>query len=283
MAADYTVAEMKVNFDRLNAKRAADGKAALVVQPDGLHVDLGNGALGTYVKRNKKDGTPFAKFSIVEGAPDAYLNRIHTPKGQRQMGKPLSREKAVDAFNRYYRRRDYKSPGDRQAAITRDMNYSPSRKGVRDPSRIWDTTRYLRNPGPLDYPGVDAGPQLSKSKGNTGALAAWRAQNPKGSATLKHYKKSAAHPDGTRRSKRQVLTEIKRRSKTKNQAGGSPNGSEDEECVSQSTSESESVSSSEVTVDQQPAEEASQSGGRAVSLKTAVRLLRNYYSNRYQK
>ena len=281
MAADYSVAEMKVNFDRLNAKRAADGKLALVVQPDGLHVALENGALGTYVKRVKKDGTPYAKFSIVEGAPTAYLNRIHTPKGQRQMGKPLSREKAVDAFNRYYRRRDYKSPGDRQAAITRDMHYSPSRKGVLDPSRIWESTRYLRNPGELDYPGVDAGPQLSKSKGNTAALAAWRAQNPKGSATLKHYKKSAAHPDGTRRSKRQARTQINRRSKTKNQAGGeSPEDSED--CVSEEvTSESQSVSSDDV-VTEAPAE-SSQAGGRAVSLKTAVRLLRNYYSNRYQQ
>jgi hypothetical protein len=272
--ADFTQPELRALLDKLNAKRAARGDKPLEMAADGVHVTLDNGALATWTKSVNKAGAQYAKWVIATGAPSEYLARVRTPKGQQQQGKPVPMEEAAAAFNRYYNRRDYKSPALRKAAIERDKKYSPSRKGVKDMTRIKATTRFTKNPAKFDYPGLDDGPLLSKSRGNTGALAAWRAKNPKGSASLKYYKKTKKNPNPAqvRRSRRQVQREIKR------QAGGE--GSEDEQSVSSNSSTEETV---EEVQQQQQAEPVEQTGGRAVSLKTAVRLLRNYYSNRYQQ
>lgn len=274
--ADFTQPELKALLDKLNANRAKRDppQAPLKMEADGVHVALENGALATWEPRVNNAGARYAKWIIVQGAPKTYLDKVRTPKGQKQQGKPLSREQAVEAFNRYYARRDYKTDAARQAAMKHDMEYSPSHKGVVDKDRIFSSTRYLRNPGKFDYPGVDDGPKISKNsgRGNPAALAAWRAAHPKGSPELKHFKKSKKNPDGTRRSKRQVLTEIRRRPKKSKQAGGEWS----EESSQQSSSEESSQQSEQ-------SQQQTQEGGRAVSLKTAVRLLRNYYSNRYQQ
>ena len=178
-------------------------------------VTLANGAQGTY--RN-------GRWVLVKGADAAYMNRIRASRGK----KPLSQKSAQRAFNRYYKQRDYKTERARKAAVSRDKNFSP-----RNAARVTDTTRYLRNPGRLDYPGIDAGERRSANKGNYAAgLEAWRAAHPKGSPQAKI----------SRRSGKAVRRSIKR--------GGSRRQQE-------------------------------QQGGRAVSLKTAVKLLRSYYSQRY--
>jgi len=296
-AKEFTQAELSALLKKLNDARSKRNppQAALKMEADGVHVALENGALATWEPAvSEKTGKSYAKWVIVQGAPKSYLDRVRTPKGQKQQGKPLSLEKATKAFNQYYARRDYKSDAAMDAAIKRDMEYSPSHKGQVDKDRIWKSTRYLRNPGKLDYPGLDDGAKISKNsgKGNPAALAKWRAAHPKGSPELKHFKKSKKNPDGTRRSKRQVLTQIKRRPRKSKRAQAGGEGSEEE--LSQSSEGSSQQSGgewSEEELSQSSSQESSvsseqqqqQTGGRAVSLKTAVRLLRNYYSNRYQK
>jgi len=160
-------------------------------------VTLANGAQGTYVN---------GKWRIVKGASAAQLSAARSLRGS----KKLSQASAKRAFERYYKQRSYKSDRSRKAARSRDLSSRP-----KSDKKITDTTRYLRNPGRLDYPGVDVGERVSAARGNAAALAAARGK--------------ARSP---RRSAKMVRKQVHR-------------------------------------------------GGRAVSLKTAVKLLRSYYSQRY--
>lgn len=197
----------------LSAEEKARAKAGEVIT-------LANGAQGTYVN---------GKWRIVKGANGDYMNQIRASRGT----KKLSPEAAQRAFNRYYKQRDYKTEGSRKAAITRDMHFSPN-----SAARITDTTRYLRNPGKLDYPGLDAGERKSKNSPNATYLEEYWEKVRNG---------EIERPK--RRSGKMVRRSIKR--KSKQQSGG------------------------------RRQQQQQQQGGRAVSLKTAVKLLRSYYSQRY--
>jgi hypothetical protein len=107
---------------------------------------------------------------------------------RKRVYKALSKSKAQKAFNDYYANRDYSSETRRNAAMKRDLNSSP-----RNASKIVKDERYLLNPGRYDYPGVDAGPNVSKYSGNLSAL-----------------KLAHKAPRSGRRSHSQVLKEIKR-------------------------------------------------------------------------
>ena len=108
---------------------------------------------------------------------------------RKRVYKTISKSKAQKAFKEYYANRDYSSETRRNAAIKRDLNSSP-----RNASKyIVTDERYLLNPGRYDFPGVDAGPNVSKYSGNLAAL-----------------KLAHKAPRSGRRSHSQVLKEIKR-------------------------------------------------------------------------
>ena len=270
--ADFSAAQIEKLLEDLNERRSKDGERKLELEADGVHVRLENGALATWEPATSKLGKKYARWTIKQGAPDEYLARVRTPKGQHQQGKPLSKEDAEKAFNRYYARRDYASDRARKAAITRDVNYSPAHDGKVDQLRVWESTRYLRNPGSNDYPGVDAGEKLSKATGNTRALEEWRRDHPKGSESLKG--KSRRSHQNILRNVRHASEEEKRRAKEYR---------ESRKVSKKGKGKREDEREEELLPN--PGKEGGngQQGGRAVSLKTAVRLLRNYYSNRYQQ
>lgn len=98
-----------------------------------------NGSIGVFFN----DG----KFRFVSGSTSLVPRR----KGSKVTYPKLSPRAAKIAFGKYYRKRSYKSPKSRKAAITRDL--CGSNKPVRSDSR------YRRSPQHYDYPGLDDGSQ----------------------------------------------------------------------------------------------------------------------------
>ena len=146
----------------LNSKRRQAKKKSLE-RYDKNQVRMSNGALAGYRKVVSKSGKVGYKFVIThpvsakKGLRKSYMKKISSRRGK----VALSRKSALRAFSRYYRNRDYKTDADRKRAMSRDLHYRPndSRKIVRNKS-----TRYLRNPGKLDYPGVDTGRKKMPSR-----------------------------------------------------------------------------------------------------------------------
>jgi len=109
---------------------------------------LANGAVAGYVM---KDGKKV--WRIVSGASPQYLDSIRQPGAPR---KALSQKAAQRAFNKYWKTRVASAgPNKNQAraykaAWARDINYGR-------PSGLRTTTAYKRNPGRLEYQGVDFG------------------------------------------------------------------------------------------------------------------------------
>ena len=146
----------------LNSKRRQAKKKSLV-RYDKNQVRMSNGALAGYRKVVSKSGKVGYKFVIThpvsskKGLRKSYMKKISSRRGK----VALSRKSALRAFSRYYRNRDYKTEADRKRAMSRDLHYRP-----RDSRKIVHTksSRYLRNPGKLDYPGVDAGRKKMPSR-----------------------------------------------------------------------------------------------------------------------
>lgn len=146
----------------LNSKRRKAKKTSLK-RYDRNQVRMSNGALAGYRKVVSKSGKVGYKFVITHPVSSnkairkSYMKKISSRRGK----VALSRKSALRAFSRYYRNRDYKTEADRKRAMSRDLHYRPrnSKKIVTNKS-----TRYLRNPGKLDYPGVDDGRKKMPSR-----------------------------------------------------------------------------------------------------------------------
>jgi hypothetical protein len=141
---------------------------------------------------SKSSSNSKASASPVKAPRKSKITKASTSKprvSRKRVYKALSKSKAKQAFKEYYANRDYSSDSRRNAAMKRDLNSSPrnaSKYLVKD-------DRYLLSPGRYDYPGVDAGPNVSKYSGNLAAL-----------------KLARKAPRSGRRSHSQVLKEIKR-------------------------------------------------------------------------
>jgi len=344
----------------VNDKRKAEGKAPFAVSADRKTFVLKNNAEAGYVAatRTEKDENgkevqvPAKKWVIVKGSikPGEKLNR--TGKGSRTAAaKPITLDQAERAFNRYYKARQYSSPGRRAAAMSYDMRHSP-----KDESKVVTDNRYLRNPRVFDYKGFDDGPLKSSAPGRDVAEMRALGQSRRGQKVLRYknkesrravkkpseteaqykarladnaakasaaYKASQANEVAHRarldeqnekaKERRASLKQIeadkeKRRlarlqalRAKKGQAGGSPSSSSSDSSSSShsshSSSSSDSSSSSQSSnsssnssnggrqqkQQKQQKQQQRQDGGRAVSLKTAVRLLRSYYNNKYNQ
>ena len=263
----------------LNEKRRKADKPA-VKQVDAKTIELDNGYFAGYEAYvHPKTGKAYNRFVIL-GAPfakgsegaKAHMKSLRSKRSQ----KKLSPEAATRAFNRYYRGRDYAGEGTRKAAMTRDAHYSSK--------VVTDTTRYLRNPGKLDYPGLDAGPKVPSRRGkdapfaSAAALRSWREAHPKGSYKL------------SRRSGKQVRKSIKsKKSPEERRASYEKHRSSFSERMKPYRKEAAKKAAATRAAKKamkggdwdEESDDEVQEGGRAVSLKTAVRLLRNYYSSKY--
>lgn len=242
----------------LNNKRAKEGKSPLKVNADGKTVTLASGVKAGYKKATSSSGKAYLRWVIVDasankGKGNANMKAISARRGS----KSLSRKSAERAFNRYYRTRDYESPRARKAAMSRDMHYSP-----KDAKKVTSTTRYLRNPGKLDYPGLDAGPKKSSARGNLAALAKARAASRSPRRSGKDVRHHIKHASPAQRAKASAEGKARRaaaKALKASQKGGRNNNNNNNE------------------------DGEEQEGGRAVSLKTAVRLLRSYYNNKFER
>ena len=249
-----------------NARRAAKGQAPLTMNRSG-DIALSNGALAAYVV-DSKTGKP--RFQIYQGASKSYLQAI---QGQRNLGPadaeghrhrqyaPLSAAQADNAWRRGFAKKSYKSEATRKRAMSRNK-CSPCK-----PQKTVNDSRFLSNPTKLCYTGLNDGtapecadrvakyanPSPKSIAGRAVSarkLAAWRqAHTVVGSDGKRHLAPGSRKADNTTN---HVSKPYKARSK-RAQAGGSRHQEEEEE----------------------------QQGGRAVSLKTAVRLLRQYYNSKY--
>jgi hypothetical protein len=271
-------------------------------------------------KEGREVQVPTKRFVIVKGSiqPGEHLNRVG--KGSRiAAAKPIDIDQAERAFKKYYKNRKYSTQGRRLAAMSYDLRHSPKDpskividdrylrnpgkfdyKGLDDGSlsstargrdvavmralgqsrRGQNVQRYKNKESrrAVKKPSeTEAQYQTRLEKQREKANAAYRAsqaneaahrarldaQNEK-AKERKESLKEIEEAKEKRRLARLAALRAKKAARAAAQAGGN----------NQEESESESESESE---------EREQQGGRAVSLKTAVRLLRSYYNNKYNK
>lgn len=275
-----------------NKKRVAKGQTPLTMNKSG-DITLSNGAVAAYVM-DSKTGKP--RFQIYQGAPDTYLVDIQK---RRQLNGPiridsdgsrhrtrnypeLSAAHADNAWRRAFAHKSYKSESGRKRAMSRNK-CSPCPKGS------MTTTRFLSNPTKLCYTGLNDGSapecadrvekyanpspkSLAARAVSARKLKEWqqRVFTPEtymGKDKKLHHKLDMAKVAAEAKDPSRTLTNLKDHQsqrvskpyKTRSkraQAGGSRHEQEEQE-------------------------EEEQQGGRAVSLKTAVRLLRQYYNSKY--
>jgi hypothetical protein len=259
-----------------NKRREAKKEDPLVMDAQG-EVTLSNGAKAAYVVRN---GVP--RFQIVSNPSARGPNnaKMMALQSQRKLGKAritadgkshrerlydgLTPSQADNAWRRAFSHKSYKSEGARKRAMSRNK-CSPCL-----PKNMAPDQRFLNNPTKLCYPGLNDG----KAPECADRVAKYASPSPKSLAAravsarkLKEWQQShtTVGPDGKRHlipnsrkkngpgsnTTNHVANQYKPRSK-RAQAGGSHEEEEEE-----------------------------QQGGRAVSLKTAVRLLRQYYNSKY--
>lgn len=96
-----------------------------------------NGSIGIFFK-NKK-------FRFVSGGNNLKPRK----KGSKVRHSKISKLSAKRALNKYYNNKNYTSPANRKAALTRDI--------CSDNKPLTRTTKYRRSPHLYDYPGVDDG------------------------------------------------------------------------------------------------------------------------------
>ena len=101
-----------------------------------------NGSIGVFFK-NKK-------FRFVSGGDNLKPRK----KGSKVRYAKISKLAATRALHKYYNNKNYTSPANRKAALTRDI-CSDNKPRTR-------TTKYRRSPHLYDYPGVDDGSTCPK-------------------------------------------------------------------------------------------------------------------------
>lgn len=277
------ITQAKNELAKANAKRAARNQSPLVMDQSTGEVKLSNGAIAAYVEKN---GVP--RFQIVSNPSSRGVGNANMAalQGFRKLSKTatrgrdgkmhrsreyvaLSPQQAENAWRRGFAHKSYKSEATRKRAMSRNK-CSPCL-----PRNMAPNARFLNNPTKLCYPGVNDGnaPECADRKAKYANPSPQQIEGRRKSATalaLWQAKRTETRPDGTRhllpgsRKKdnetNSVSKPYKPRSK-KAQAGGSK------------VPEGEGERHEE--------EEEEQTGGRAVSLKTAVRLLRQYYNSKY--
>lgn len=272
------ITQARAELAKANAKRVARREDPLVMNAQG-EVVLSNGAIAAYVEKN---GVP--RFQIVSNpsATGVGNQKMAALQARRKLSKtatrgrdgkmhrsreyqPLNRDQAENAWRRGFAHKSYKSEANRKRAMSRnkcspclDRNMAPN-------------TRFLNNPTKLCYPGVNDGnaPECADRKAKYDQGLSPRQQQGRLVSARKLADWQRLHTetraDGTRH-----LTTGSRR---KNGPGSS---------TTNSVSKPYKPRSKKAQAGGSHEEEEEQHGGRAVSLKTAVRLLRQYYNSKYQ-
>ena len=267
-----------------------------------------NGSIGVFFK-NKK-------FRFVSGGDNLKPRK----KGSKVRYAKISKSAATRALHKYYNNKNYTSPANRKAALTRDI-CSDNKPRTR-------TTKYRRSPHLYDYPGVDDGSTCPKghpithkrrmSKTKKRALAE-RLQSGGGGQVyvdnaINRRLNRVGNVYSTTLSNRSNIKFLSataaNRILHKYQSGGDPEAAVSEAAVSEATVSEDPVSEdsdsedsdsedpvSEAAVSEDPGdssdEEANknhsgggdglddQTGGAPISLNNAVNLLRQYYTLKY--
>lgn len=251
-----------------NKRRAAKGEAPLVMDASG-EVTLSNGAKGAYVV---KDGV--ARFQLVSGASKQYLLAIQSKRRlgnarvtadgkshRERLYDPLTPGHADNAWRRAFSHKSYKSEAARKRAMSRNK-CSPCL-----PKNMAPNQRFLNNPTKLCYPGLNDGtaPECADR------VAKYASPSPKSVAAravsarkLREWQQS--HTQVGTDGKRHLVPGSRRKSSNTTNSVSKPYKPRSKRAQAGGSHEEE---------------EEEQQGGRAVSLKTAVRLLRQYYNSKY--
>ena len=272
------ITQARAELAKANAKRVARGDAPLIMDDQG-EVKLSNDAVAAYVEKN---GVP--RFQIVSNplsrgvgndkmaklqlarklSKTATLGRDNKMHRSREY-KDLSPKQAENAWRRGFAHKSYKSEANRKRAMSRnkcspclDRNMAPN-------------ARFLNNPTKLCYPGVNDGnaPECADRKAKYANPSPQQVEGRRKSAerlATWQRKQTETRADGTRH--------LLPGSRRKNGPGSSTTNSVSKPYKPRSKKAQAGGSHEE--------EEEEQHGGRAVSLKTAVRLLRQYYNSKYQ-
>ena len=273
------ITQARAELAKANAKRVAKKQIPLVMNAEG-EVELSNGAVAAYVEKN---GVP--RFQIVSNPLSRGVGNEKMAKLQlaRKLSKTttrgrdgkmhrsreyqtLSKEHAENAWRRGFAHKSYKSEATRKRAMSRNK-CSPCL-----PRNMAPNARFLNNPTKLCYPGVNDGnaPECADRKVKYDQGLSPRQQQGRlvSARKLAEWQKghTETRPDGTRH--------LLPGSRRKNGPGSSTTNSVSKQYKPRSKKAQAGGSHEE--------EEEEQHGGRAVSLKTAVRLLRQYYNSKYQ-
>ena len=254
-----------------NKRRAAKNQAPLVMDDQG-EITLRNEAKAAYVVRNGS-----ARFQIVsnptaKGKGNAKMMGLQS---RRKLGNArvtadgkshrerlydgLTPSQADNAWRRAFAHKSYTTEGSRKRAMSRNK-CSPCLSKNMAPNQ-----RFLNNPTKLCYPGLNDGsaPECADR------VAKYASPSPKSLAgrvvsarKLKEWQQGHTQvgPDGKRHLKQ---------------------GSRKADNTTNSVSKPYKPRSKRAQAGGSHEEEEEQQGGRAVSLKTAVRLLRQYYNSKY--
>jgi hypothetical protein len=270
------ITQARAELAKANAKRAARNQSPLVMDAQG-EVRLSNDAVAAYVEKN---GVP--RFQIVSNPLSRGVGNDKMAKlqGFRKLSKTatkgrdgkmhrsreyvdLSPKQAENAWRRGFAHKSYKSEATRKRAMSRNK-CSPCL-----PRNMAPNARFLNNPTKLCYPGVNDGnaPECADRKAKYANPSPQQIEGRRKSATalaLWQAKQTETRPDGTRH--------LLPGSRRKNGPGSS---------TTNSVSKPYKPRSKKAQAGGSHEEEEEQHGGRAVSLKTAVRLLRQYYNSKY--
>ena len=264
-----------------------------------------NGSIGVFFKNNK--------FRFVSGGDNLKPRK----KGSKVKYANISKLAATRALNKYYNNKNYTSPANRKAALTRDI-CSDNKPRTR-------TTKYRRSPQLYDYPGVDDGStcpkghpithkrRMSKTKkralaerlqsGGGGQVYVDNAINRRLNRVGEVYSTTLSNDDNIKFLSATAANNILQ----KYQSGGDPEAaaSEDtspEDMASEDTAPEDTASEDSGDSSDEEANENSgdssdeeanknhsdsgdglddQTGGAPISLNNAVNLLRQYYTLKY--
>lgn len=303
----------KKSQKRGGSMEVANAKAKEVATKLGTEVKevrmLANGAWGAFFT----DG----KWRIVVGAPTEGIDKARAaPRGS----KHISPRSALRAFNKYYKKRSskYKTPSGIKRAMKRDMCHAkPSSKNV-DTNRFRRSPRKYDYPGLDDgtkctgkmfvsrSPSAKALAALKKYRDSL-KKAAMKVSRKSVKKALKVSRKSSKKAAKVSRKSSKKAMKVSRKS-SKKAAKVSPVASKksskrrNRKCMSRSKyyklmrlskkssqkgGSQKRQSEKRESKQRQSQQKRSQRGGskqekKAVSLKTAVNLLRRYYAEKYQ-
>lgn len=264
----------EANKRRVGKVDANGKKLSPLVMDDQGEVTLSNGAKAAYVVRDSVPRFQIVSNPTAKGKGNAKMMALQS---RRKLGNArvtadgkshrerlydgLTPSQADNAWRRAFAHKSYTSEGSRKRAMSRNK-CSPCL-----PKNMAPNQRFLNNPTKLCYPGLNDGSapecadrvakyaspspkSLASRAANARKLKEWQQDNTVvGPDGKRHFKIS--RKNGPTNKTNSVSKPYKPRSK-RAQAGGSHEEEEEE-----------------------------QQGGRAVSLKTAVRLLRQYYNSKY--